>query len=130
MNETDKKEKIKHRISRAASALEEANAMKNLNYLSAAVNRYYYACFYAATALLLTNDLNPKTHAGVRTLLSTHFIRTNIVPVELGQFFNQLFDKRQRSDYDDYIEVDRETVDSFAVLSVEFVATIKKILHQ
>ncbi len=128
MIESEKQEKIKYRINHAESTLAEANAIGKMGYLSAALNRYYYACFYAATALLLTIELNPKTHAGVRTLLSLHFIQTGIIRMELGQFFSQLFDKRQRSDYDDYIDVDKETVDNFSILAIEFVATIKKLL--
>jgi uncharacterized protein (UPF0332 family) len=128
MNESDRFERIKYRITQAETALTEANGIKDLGYLSAALNRYYYACFYAVTALLLTRELNPKTHAGVRTLFSLHFVQTGIVPLELGQFFGQLFDKRQRSDYDDYINVDKETLDNFSVLTIEFVAIIKNTI--
>ena len=128
MNDSEKQEKIKYRINHAESTLAEADAIRNMGYLSTALNRYYYACFYATTALLLTKELNPKTHAGVRTLFSLHFIQTGIIPMESGQFFSQLFDKRQRSDYDDYLDVDKETVDNFSILAIEFIATIKKLL--
>lgn len=128
MNGPDNSERIKYRIQLAENTLSEANVIKDLGYLSTALNRYYYACFYAVTALLLTRELNPKTHAGVRTLFSLHFVQTAIVPFEFGQFYGQLFDKRQRSDYDDYLDAEKETVDNLSVLAIEFIDKIKKII--
>ena len=63
------KEKIKYRINRAETTLLEADAMLNMGFLSAALNRYYYACFYATTALLLTKELNPKIKAELGKVL-------------------------------------------------------------
>jgi uncharacterized protein (UPF0332 family) len=121
MSESDNSEKIKYRIQLAESTLSEANVIK-------ALNRYYYACFYAVTALLLTQELNPKTHSGVRTLFSLHFVQTGLLPFEFGQFYGQLFDKRLRSDYDDYLDADQETVDNFSDTAIEFIDKIKKII--
>jgi uncharacterized protein (UPF0332 family) len=128
MSESDNSEKIKYRIQLAESTLSEANVIKDLGYFSTALNRYYYACFYAVTALLLTQELNPKTHSGVRTLFSLHFVQTGLLPFEFGQFYGQLFDKRLRSDYDDYLDADQETVDNFSDTAIEFIDKIKKII--
>lgn len=43
------------------------------------MNRLYYACYYAVTALLISNGLNATTHAGVRTMLGLKFIKTGLV---------------------------------------------------
>jgi uncharacterized protein (UPF0332 family) len=123
-----REEKIRYRIGKAERTLLEANDIFRSGYLDAALNRYYYACFYAVTALLLTKNLETKTHAGVRILLNLHFIQTGIIPMELGQFFGQLFEKRQRSDYDDFIEVDEETVANFAILAENFITFLKTII--
>ena len=128
MNGADNSEKIKYRIQLSVSTLSEANVIKDLGYFSTALNRYYYACFYAVTALLLTQELNPKTHSGVRTLFNLHFVQPGIVPFEFGQFYGQLFEKRQRSDYDDYLNADEETVNNLSVFAIEFIDKIKKII--
>lgn len=43
---------IQYRFERAYKTLEEADYMRVGNYFNAAINRLYYACFYAAIGLL------------------------------------------------------------------------------
>ena len=64
------------------------------NYFNAAINRLYYACFYAATGLLIAKGIEAGTHNGVKTMLSYHFVRTGILSLEHGSTFSNLFDKR------------------------------------
>jgi len=49
---------ILYRLSRAHEALEEAKILLKEGYANTFVNRIYYACFYAVSALLLTKVLN------------------------------------------------------------------------
>lgn len=44
---------IQYRFERAYQTLKEADYMRDGNFYNAAVNRLYYACFYAATGLLV-----------------------------------------------------------------------------
>ena len=39
--------------------------LKQQGYYNTAVNRLYYACYYAAVALLIKHEINPGTHAAV-----------------------------------------------------------------
>jgi uncharacterized protein (UPF0332 family) len=45
-----------HRMARAHSALEEAAVLPERRHVSGALNRLYYAAFYAARALLASQD--------------------------------------------------------------------------
>ena len=47
-----------YRLERAHSTLEEADYMRAGNYFNAAVNRLYYACFYAVSGLLVAKDID------------------------------------------------------------------------
>ena len=67
---------VKYRLERAIKTLEEAKYMRKGNFFNAAVNRLYYACYYAVTALLLARNIEANTHSGVKTMLSFHFVRT------------------------------------------------------
>lgn len=68
----DKAEKY---MKRSMHALAEADAILRAGLSMGAVNRAYYACFYAAHGLLITKGLEPKTHTAVRELLSREFVR-------------------------------------------------------
>lgn len=57
---------IQYRFERAYKTLEEADYMRVGNYFNAAINRLYYACFYAATGLLIAKGIEAGTHNGVK----------------------------------------------------------------
>ena len=55
-----KKALIDYRIERAYETLKEAKYNSDGGFYHAAVNRMYYACFYAVIALLLKYDIQPR----------------------------------------------------------------------
>lgn len=101
---------VKYRLQRAREALEDARLLANASRWSAGVNRLYYACFYAVSALLLQDDLSSTKHTGVRSLFNQHFVKTDKVPRELAQVFNDLFARRQESDYLDFVQIEAAQV--------------------
>ncbi len=64
---------VQYRLERGVNSLEEAQYMAKGGYYNAAINRLYYACYYAVVALLLKNDIPAQTHHGVRSMLGLHF---------------------------------------------------------
>ena len=65
-----------------------------------AINRLYYACFYALTAALLANGKQFVKHSGVRSALNQYLVHAGSLGDEVGEFYNRLFDDRHRADYD------------------------------
>jgi len=120
---------VKYRLSRAEGALEEAEVLYKSDYLNASVNRLYYACFYAVSALLLNEGLSSSKHSGVRSLFNQHWVKAGRISKELGQFYRQIFDYRQNSDYMDFVSYEKEQVMSLIEESRAFVSIVKsKIL--
>jgi uncharacterized protein (UPF0332 family) len=52
---------------------------------NSAINRLYYAAYYAVIALLLQYEHKPTTHNGAKSQFSEHFIKTKIFPEEYGK---------------------------------------------
>ncbi len=50
---------VQYRLERAREALDEAKLLFEAGHLHTYVNRLYYACFYAMSALLLTRACPP-----------------------------------------------------------------------
>lgn len=50
------KDLVLYRIEKARNTLEDAHILASSERWNACVNRLYYACFYAVTALLLKED--------------------------------------------------------------------------
>jgi len=101
---------IKYKLERSLETLEEAKLMLQSSHLFGAANRIYYACFYAVSALLLSKDLSSPKHSGVLSLFNKHFVKTGLIPVELGKFYSRLFDTRLESDYADLITLTLEEI--------------------
>ena len=97
------KELIQYRIERARDSLEDARILSNAERWNACINRLYYACFYAVTALLAQKDLHSSKHSGVRSLFNLHFVKPQKVPKQHATTYNDLFERRQESDYVDFV---------------------------
>lgn len=99
-----------YRIHRARETFNEVSIHIENELWTTAVNRLYYACYYAVIALLIDKEIQPQTHMGVRQMFGLHFVKTGIVDNVTGKFFSDIYDLRQTGDYDDYIEFDQEDV--------------------
>jgi uncharacterized protein len=110
MNVSDRDKLVAHRLKRAKNTLAEINLLVENQLWNTAVNRLYYACYYAVTALLAKNGINAQTHRGVRQMFGFHFIKTGIIDKDIGKYYSDIFDNRQFGDYDDFVEYTRENV--------------------
>ncbi|NOH03940.1 MAG: HEPN domain-containing protein [Chloroflexi bacterium] len=118
---------IRYRMERARQTLDTAQKMRDQNADTASiVNRSYYAMFYAALALLATTGEETSKHTGVMALFDRHFIRTGILPKEMSQFLHTAFDMRQAGDYEDKVEISKETAGQILEFAVTFVETVEK----
>jgi uncharacterized protein (UPF0332 family) len=105
-----KEELIKYRITRAKDTLDDAQILADKGKWNSAINRLYYAAYYAVIALLLDVDLKPTTHNGAKSNFSKYFVKTGKISKELGKIFSQLFTWRQKGDYDDLFDFQKEKV--------------------
>lgn len=105
-----KEDLIKYRIARAKDTLDDAVILADKEKWNSSINRLYYAAYYAVMALLLNHDLKPATHNGAKSNFSEYFIKTNLIPLRFGKMYSQLFTWRQKGDYDDFFEFDKEKV--------------------
>ena len=119
---------IRYHLERADEAMEEAALLSERGHYNAAVNRLYYACFYAVQALLLKHHIAATTHAGVKSMLGLHFVSKGVISIEHGKTFNTLFEKRHSSDYEAFAYCDKTLVDDLTPLAEAFISQIKELL--
>ena len=76
----EQKELVAHAIAKAKETYSEVVDVHIENGLwNTSVNRLYYACFHAVTALLASNGIYPKSHSGTNHLFNLHFIKPGII---------------------------------------------------
>lgn len=98
---------VLYRINNARELLPEIKDHIERGYYNTAMNRMYYACFYAVSALLLHTEIDGiKSHEGVRQMFGKHFILTHIIPKEWGHFYTIIYNNRTAADYEDFKNYD------------------------
>lgn len=128
--DTKRKEVAIYRLSRSKATLEDARLLAQSHRWNSAINRLYYAAFYAVTALLTSENLESATHKGVKQLFSTHFIKSGKFPMELGKAFSQLFTWRQKGDYDDLFDFTGEKVIPYFKPVERLIERVEKYLEE
>jgi uncharacterized protein (UPF0332 family) len=128
MNETDKKELVFYRISKSKETMLEIDILIANRLWNTAVNRLYYACYYAVSALLIQHDIKTQTHAGVRQMFGLHFVKTGLIDKDLGRFYSDIFDKRQTGDYDDFIDFGENDVENLKIPAQKLIRIIESII--
>jgi uncharacterized protein (UPF0332 family) len=95
----------KHRMERAEAACKDGDLLAEQSSFRGAVNRYYYAAFHAARALLATRNADSARHAGVIALFQQHFVKTGDFSSDVARALPRSFEKRLSSDYSDFVEI-------------------------
>ena len=129
LTEIERKEVVKFRLEKARDTFAEIPVQMENKFYRTAANRLYYACYYAATALLINDGYETHTHSGVKTLLGLHYISENKIEKSLGKMYRQLFNLRQTGDYEDWVSIDEDDVKPFIEPAEKFIAEIEHLIN-
>lgn len=121
---------IAYRINRADETMQEADLMIKERLYHGAINRLYYACYYATVAILLKKGIQSQTHAGVKAMLGLHFVSKGLIPIEIGRILTTLFERRQTGDYDDFVLCDQNDVIDLREKAVAYIDYAKSLLSE
>lgn len=130
LTDAARKDLIAYRLKRAFETYEEAEYIAKGQYYNAAVNRLYYACYYAASALMLKHNLEVSTHKGVRNQLGLHFITTGKLEPIYGSIYSRLFQARQAGDYEDFAYCDLSMYQDYKPLVLKFILGVKAYIDE
>jgi uncharacterized protein (UPF0332 family) len=117
------------RLQNAERTLAEARSLAAGGFSRGAVNRAYYATFYAARALLATQRLDSAKHSGVLSLFDREFVKPGTVEVVQSKAIHRLFRLRQEGDYADMVEVSLEEASAALADAEAFVVCVTQTLE-
>lgn len=100
----ERDEYVKYRIVSARKAFDAAKLLAENGFWNSAVNRLYYALFYADNALLVSNEIQSKSHSATKSQFSRFFVKTGKFDKKHGRLLSELFDWRQRGDYENIFD--------------------------
>ncbi len=130
-SEEKRRELAIYRLKQATETLDEAQyLLSGEKSPRSVINRVYYAMFYAILALLIFEPYTSSKHSGVLSYFNRRFIKSGLLPNELGEAVNIAFEMRQRGDYREYVELVYEQVEPFIDKAEGFIATVRKYLSE
>lgn len=127
--ESNMRELALNRLQQAEESVEEAEYLFDGNKSPRSIiNRAYYAMFYAVLAVLIFEKYSSSKHSGVLSYFNSHFVKTELIPRELGRAVNKAFDMRIRGDYREQVILTREQVAPFLDLAEKFISAVRGYL--
>lgn len=115
------------RLERAESTLEDAKILFQRRSLIGAMNRIYYAMFYAVGALAWTFEFSTSKHTGMRAWFNKMVIQPGLIEDHYGRIYNKSFEMRMKGDYYDQQILDVDTVQEFLEHATPFLAALRRL---
>jgi len=113
---------------KADTALASARSELTAKRLDFAVNRIYYACFYAASAVLLKSGKKFVKHSGLRGAVHQDLVKSGMLDAKWGRIYDQIFESRQSGDYLELYEFEDAQVAEMLTQAEEFIKEMKRLL--
>lgn len=108
----------KYRMEQARESLRASKIMLENDMIKDAINRSYYAVFYALKAVLAIEEIDFKRHKDVVAYFNKTYVAKGEFSRDLGRMIAKLQQLREKSDYDDFFIASKEKAEQ-QVLSAE-----------
>ena len=95
-----------------------------------AINRSYYAVFYAIKSVLALEGKDFKRHKDVIVYFNKTYVASGIIAREMGRKIGRLQQKREKSDYDDFYIASREETTEQIENAKEIIVVIREYLEK
>ena len=125
----ERKKYAKYRIESAHKTFEAAKVLAENEFWNSVVNRLYYSIFYAVNALLVMNEIQTKSHSATKSQFSLHFVKTGKFDKKYGKLLSELFDWRQKGDYENIFDYDNDSVQPLFEPVNEMIRLIEKEIN-
>ena len=116
-------------LERAEQSIQAAKEMADSRFYDFAASRAYYAAFYAATAVLLTEGMEFTKHSGVIASVHQRLVKTGKIDKEQGKELNWLFELRNVGDYGVTVHVSQQDAEKAIKVAESFLNVIKCLLR-
>ncbi len=125
----EKKTLAKYRLDKAERLLDDAKLLLKEGRWESSVNRSYYAALSAAKAVLALFGTDPKSHEGVKTMVSKKLVLDGFISKEYGKWFRELSFEREDADYADYISFDSSDAEDALGHASRFIEKMHDVMN-
>ncbi len=130
LDEKERQNLIVHRINRAIDTISDVQFLIDNEKPGMAVNRIYYGMFHALSALALKHQFSTSKHQQLIGWFNKNYIKEKKIDAEFGRVLRKAFEKRSKSDYDDWAEFDMDEVNALFKDMKIFIDKMQDILKK
>ena len=129
MTEADKIQAlVRYRLEQAAEAMAAADLSLANGLERSAVNRAYYAMFYAVLALLATRQTETSRHSGAIAQFDQSFVKPALFRPEFSRWLHDAFLRRQSADYGADLTLSLDDITTLLEHAREFLGGVRRYL--
>lgn len=118
----------KYRLKNSEDSFQVAKDCLEKGLYKDAINRSYYAAFYAIKALLALEEVDFKRHKDIIAYFNKTYAATEKIPREIGRKVAHLQQKREKSDYDDFYIASKEETQEQVENTKSVIASVREYL--
>ena len=119
----------KYQFEKSRDTFREARLLYEHNGLTGSVNRIYYSMFYSVTALMSLYGFSTSKHSGMLSNFNKEIVNKGLISKELKDFYRNMFNKRQKGDYEIYKFTDKE-VKEWLDRAEDFINAIEALMFK
>jgi uncharacterized protein (UPF0332 family) len=124
----ERAELIKYRLEEAKESIQDVQLLIDHSRLRAAVNRIYYGMFYSLLALGLAYEYETSKHQQLLGWFNKNFIHEGLIDQKFGKIINKASNRRTKSDYESYVEFDKEVILEMFEEMKDFISEIERFI--
>ncbi|MBC7346665.1 MAG: HEPN domain-containing protein [Clostridia bacterium] len=118
------------RLEKAEQTFREGKQLLEAGSYNGAINRFYYAAFHAARALLATKRLDSAKHSGIISLFNREFVKPGLISEEASTTLSALFSLRAEADYDDFKSFGLEEAERAKEAARSLIEEVRELLSR
>lgn len=130
MTDRERRERVANRFRIAQERLDDARLLLERGSEHGAVNRLYYACLAAVSAVLLDRGVTVGSHTSARGQFGLHIVKPGMVETRYAALFRTLSDLRSEVDYDDFPEIQFPEVERLAIDTGAMIAALHALSRE
>jgi uncharacterized protein (UPF0332 family) len=126
----DKEILVNNWLFKSDEALKDAKKNLELDMLSNAQNRLYYAVFYAICALGQKNGFITSKHGQLLGWFNREYLKSNLVDRNTARIYKKSFEFRQKSDYTTAFKPDKQVLTEDVEKAEIFIKIIRQLITE
>jgi len=119
-----------YRFERALEELDNAKAMLTDERYKLALNRSYYAIFYAMRAVNVLDEFDSSKHSGVIAHFNQYHVKLGHFPKDASKIIRNASELRERADYEDFFVVSKPDAQEQIQRADAFIQYVEKYLKE